>query len=398
MDYPNVPLMSPWSGREEHFSTIGEAWRARNHLLILFHQVRERSWAVCKLVRYERSLGSLATRLQESTDFFETALLVAHLDGYIAFEPVVVGTAMQRVMPYRHHVDEQIRRLLHDHADPVVDDLLAWGIAREKRQQEAMLADILSFHAEHPGDAAYDPYWKGAPGGRRGEFLQFRSGDAQIGAADGEFSLPHERPRHLVHLEAFSMADRLVSNEEWLEFMHDGGYERAQFWSEPGWSLVCQERWCAPLHWQVVGLSWLHMTLGGTRELAMDEAVRHISYFEAEAYARWAGARLPTEQEWERAAPGLEQVNGDVWQWTSSSYRAYIGGDEAIPYLFQDGSSADSPVVLRGGSSITAPGTTRLSYRNFAQPRVRTMFTGLRLARGVSSCGAAGRNATGEVG
>ncbi|WP_297841014.1 SUMF1/EgtB/PvdO family nonheme iron enzyme [Pseudomonas sp.] len=202
-----------------------------------------------------------------------------------------------------------------------------------------------------------------------------------MGAGADGFSLGHEQPQHLVSLAEFSIADRLVSNEEWLAFMADGGYERAQFWSAEGWDMACQEGWHAPLYWESVGDSWMQKTLGGLRQLPLDGAVRHVSYFEAEAYANWAGARLPTEQEWEHAAPALAQVYGDVWQWTSSRYRAYVSGDETVPEIFAKNLPPGASMVLRGGASVTAPCHTRVTYRNVEHPATRTMFTGLRLAR-----------------
>ena len=204
--------------------------------------------------------------------------------------------------------------------------------------------------------------------------------------AETHFSFDNEGPRHKVWLEPFEISDQLVTNGEWIEFMRDGGYSRAGLWFSEGWALAQQEQWQAPLYWQrSTGESaWLSMTLGGLRAIDPDEPVSHISYYEAAAFANWAGARLPTEHEWEVAASAgiLSQVDTEAWQWTQTAYAAYPGfraSDDAIGEY--NGKFMVGQMVLRGGAQVTPVHHTRVSYRNFFYPSQRWIFSGLRLAR-----------------
>jgi ergothioneine biosynthesis protein EgtB len=230
-------------------------------------------------------------------------------------------------------------------------------------------------------------------------------GVAEIGAGPEGFAYDNERPRHRVLLPPHALASRLVTAGEWRDFMEDGGYRRAELWLSDGWAAVQRNGWEAPLHWERDGGGWAVFTLGGLRPLDAAAPVVHVSFFEADAFARWAGARLPTEAEWERAAAraapdgtfldggrlhpapatagdGVRQLLGDAWEWTASAYAPYPGFRPlAGPLGEYNGKFMVSQLVLRGGSCATSRAHVRASYRNFFPPDARWQFTGLRLAR-----------------
>ena len=233
-------------------------------------------------------------------------------------------------------------------------------------------------------------------------------GAEQIGHDGSGFSFDCERPRHTVWLSPHALADRLVTNAEWLEFMQDGGYRRAELWLSDGWAWVRENAIQAPLHWRAGDLcEWSQFGLDGLRELEKSAPVCHVSYYEAEAFARWAGARLPTETEWESAAnepnstegvlpdatramrprpaegrARIRQLFGEVWQWTGSAFLPYPGFRAAAGAIGEyNGKFMSSQFVLKGGSCVTPRGHTRPSYRNFFYPHQRWQFTGVRLAK-----------------
>jgi ergothioneine biosynthesis protein EgtB len=227
----------------------------------------------------------------------------------------------------------------------------------------------------------------------------------EVGAGPAGFAFDNERPRHRVLLEPHALASRPVTCGEWLAFMEAGGYERPEHWLSDGWAAASRNGWRAPLYWVRDGGAWWQFTLGGMRRVDEAEPVAHVSYFEADAYARWAGARLPTEEEWEaaawqaapggnlastgrlhpevaRAGDGLRQLLGDVWEWTRSAYAPYPGFRPAAGALGEyNGKFMVSQLVLRGGSCASPAGHVRPSYRNFFYPDARWQFSGVRLAR-----------------
>jgi ergothioneine biosynthesis protein EgtB len=239
-------------------------------------------------------------------------------------------------------------------------------------------------------------------------WLGFAEGIHELGAGDGGFAFDNERPRHRALVPAFALASRLTTAGEWADFIADGGYQRPELWLSDGWATAQRERWQAPLYWHHDGERWSLFTLGGWRPLVAAEPVCHVSYYEADAYARWADARLPTEFEWETAArsrplsgsfveagrfhpapasvdergDGLEQLYGECWQWTASSYSPYPGFRPLAGALGEyNGKFMCSQLVLRGASCVTPRSHARSTYRNFFPPSARWQFSGVRLAR-----------------
>jgi len=305
------------------------------------------------------------------------------------------------VTDYRERVDaamlEQLGRGLSA-------DLLARvevGLHHEQQHQELLLTDIKHLLSRNPLDPAYAP----APASLNAEqdapplrWARHDGGVVRIGSEPGCYCFDNEGPAHDTLLHPFRIAQRLVTNAEYLEFVRDGGYRRAELWLSEGWQAVQAQGWRAPLYWRDDDGGWTHFTLHGRRPLEKGLPVLHVSYYEADAYARWAGARLPTEQEWEaatadpepaplcgrgaKAHPHAPSLYGAAWQWTSSSYSAYPGyrpADGAIGEY--NGKFMCSQYVLRGSSCATPAGHARRTYRNFFPPNARWQLAGIRLAK-----------------
>ncbi|MGA0606929.1 ergothioneine biosynthesis protein EgtB [Phenylobacterium sp. VNQ135] len=366
--------------------------------------------------------------LAHTSWFFETFLLQPGLAGYKPFDPrfaylfnsyyeavgprhprpergLITRPSLDDVLAYRSHVDAGMERLLSGDLGERAA-LLDLGLAHEQQHQELILMDILHLFSASPLKPAYAPPRSAASGASASlAWSAFEGGLVEIGhdPAAG-FAFDNETPRHKVWLEPFRLADRLVTNGEWLAFMADGGYARPELWLSEGWATVQAEGWRAPLYWQEGASGWEAMTLRGLRPLDAAAPVSHVSYYEADAYATWAGARLPTEAEWEhasheawhdgnmltsghllaQAAPagqGLRQMFGDLWEWTRSAYSPYPGFKPAAGAVGEyNGKFMAGQFVLRGGACVTPGGHIRATYRNFFQPQQRWMFSGLRLA------------------
>lgn len=291
------------------------------------------------------------------------------------------------VAEYRQRVDEAMARLLTRDLPEEARFLVELGLQHEEQHQELMLTDALHALAQNPLRPAYDEAWAEPPAPEAEGFLDGPAGLVEIGSdAGAAFCFDNEAPRHRVWLEPFRIAARPVTNAEWLAFMADGGYANPLLWMSDGWAARCAEGWEAPLHWERGrDGAWWQFTLAGLRPLDPRAAVRHVSWYEADAFARWAGRRLPTEAEWEAAAAALRGRGsawaGEVWQWTGSAYRPYPGYRPWAGAVGEyNGKFMVNQMVLRGGSLATPPGHARPGYRNFFHPDKRWQFSGLRLA------------------
>jgi ergothioneine biosynthesis protein EgtB len=371
--------------------------------------------------------------LAHTSWFFEIFVLRDHLPGYGIFDRrwgylfnsyyegegeriarerrgMLSRPSLDEILRYRDHVDGALAEAM-PRLPRAALQLVELGLNHEQQHQELMLTDILAAMAANPLRPALwarppEPAPEAAPviGGVPG-----RVGPVEIGHAGGGFAFDSELPRHHQLNGRHELADRLVTNGEWLRFMSEDGYRRPELWLADGWSWVREQAIEAPLYWERDGEAWLRFGLDGLHPVLEAEPVCHVSFFEADAFARWAGARLPTEAEWEAAAAGidpgsgnqldaagpvrpqrapdargLKQMFGDVWEWTASPFTAYPGYRPPPGTVGEyNGKFMSGQFVLRGGSCASPRGHVRASYRNFFYPHQRWQFTGLRLARDI---------------
>ncbi|RDS86736.1 ergothioneine biosynthesis protein EgtB [Dyella psychrodurans] len=314
--------------------------------------------------------------------------------------------ALEEVRDYRSRIDEAVGELIARGLDAALADRIELGLQHEQQHQELLLTDLKHAFWSNPLRPVYRDTTAPASGSKSSplHFLPGREGPVEIGHRDGSgFAYDNETPRHRTWLTAHLLANRLVTNSEYLAFVREGGYREASLWLSDGWATVQREGWQRPLYWQEDLSS--EFTLAGIRELDPQAPVCHISYFEADAFARWAGARLPTEAEWEDAAAdlpvkgnfqeahhfhpiapahgeGLQQMYGDVWEWTASPYVNYPGFKPLPGALGEyNGKFMNGQWVLRGGSCATPHDHIRTSYRNFFPPHARWQFAGIRLGK-----------------
>ena len=365
--------------------------------------------------------------LAHTTWFFETVLLQPHAVGYRAFDPrfhylfnsyyealgprhprpqrgLLTRPSVDEVHAYRSHVDEAVLALLDgdigDRDWAAIEPIVTLGLHHEQQHQELLLTDILHALSCNPLLPAYKPASGPAlrlaalPPAMR--WLPRPGGVVQVGHEGQGFAFDNETPRHAALLQPYAIADRLVNCGDYAQFIADGGYQRPELWLSDGWAAVQAQGWRHPAYWlaaddprlgaQQQQGGWQVFGLHGVRPMEADAPVSQLSFYEAAAYAEWAGARLPTEFEWEAAfdAPGISQMAGHVWQWTRSSYDPYPGF-RPMPGIAAEynGKFMVGQLVLRGGSVATPAGHTRPSYRNFFPPAARWQFSGLRLAKDV---------------
>jgi ergothioneine biosynthesis protein EgtB len=342
-----------------------------------------------------------------TTWFFEEFVLRPHVSGYQVHDPVsrflfnsyydsvgerhprpqrglLTRPSCSEIALYRAQVDNAMRSLLQG-AGQDVQEFVVLGLNHEQQHQELLLTDMLHAFAQNPLYPAVLPGWRDAPGpSGPAQFVSFVGGAVDIGHSGQGFAFDNESPRHTTLLPPFRIADRLVTNREWQGFMQDAGYKTPTLWMADGWAVAQAQGWLAPLYWRESSGGWQQMGPGGLADIDPEAPVRHVSWYEADAFARWCGARLPTEAEWEAvsADPRLFDMTGRVWQWTASPYVAYPGFRADIGALGEyNGKFMVNQMVLRGGSIATPAGHTRPSYRNFFHPDRRWQFTGLRLAQ-----------------
>ena len=409
-----------------------EAWLAR------FEAVRAESLRLAQPLSAEdqqiQSMPDVSPtkwHLAHVTWFFETFLLQPHLAGYQPFDPVfgylfnsyyeAVGErhprpqrgllsrpSLEHVLAYRAHVDEAMGRLIRgaEGGDWVaLEPLVELGLNHEQQHQELILMDIKHVFWTNPLLPAYAPTKAGEPGTAVPlEWLDFDGGLVEIGHEGPGFAFDNEGPRHKAWVEPYRLASRLSTCGEYLRFIEDGGYSKPELWLSDGWAVVGPQGWEAPLYWRRAdGGGWEIFTLSGARPLDPAEPVSHLSYYEADAFARWSGARLPTEAEWEAAAPrargvgelsegrryhprpasggGLQQMIGDLWEWTMSPYVAYPRYRTPEGAVGEyNGKFMSGQMVLRGGAAVTPSDHIRATYRNFFPPGARWAFSGVRLA------------------
>ncbi|MCB9918215.1 MAG: ergothioneine biosynthesis protein EgtB [Planctomycetes bacterium] len=415
---------------------------SRERLLEDYALVRMRTMALCDPLEIEDmvvqtmpDVSPTKWHLAHVSWFFEAVVLSRFVPGYEPVDPayhelfnsyyqalgapyprdkrgLVSRPTVRDVIAYRETVDSAVRRLIEDSDEALLNEvasLLEIGMSHEEQHQELLLMDVLHVLAHSPFDPVYrrrtsvESAAKLERAAEKSRFLAFEGDFHEIGAETDGFAYDNERPRHVARVEAFEIADRPVSVADYRAFVEDGGYARPEFWLADGWDVVQRNGWRAPEYWRTTGTPVQAMSLAGVRELDDDEPVCHVSYYEADAYARWAGCRLPTEFEWECASrdvpvdgnlfesgvlhplPSGPSWFGDVWEWTSSPYAAYPGFVPFEGLLGEyNGKFMVNQFVLRGGCFATPKGHLRRSYRNFYYPHQRWMFAGFRLAKTVA--------------
>lgn len=404
--------MAPPALKEQVFNS------PHNSLTARFTQTRIRSEMLVEFLSDEDMVVQSSPdsspakwHLAHTTWFFETFVLVPNVPSYQPFDKnynylfnsyyeavgdrhprpkrgLITRPSVKQIHAYRHYVNHHMHKYMEGEVATHVEPLIHLGIAHEEQHQELLQMDILHLFSSSPLLPVFNSDWEMPLPGLLGEFKQVEGGLKTIGSNNSTFTFDNEGPAHQVWLEPFEISDRLVTNGQWLAFMFDGGYERSELWLADGWDVVKREAWDSPMYWQKTGEQWQQMTLGGLRDIDPNSPVIHISFYEASAFALWAGVRLPTEFEWEVAAEQdmLQQTFDVAWQWTQSPYVSYPGfRAESGAVGEYNGKFMANQMVLRGGAQVTPPTHSRKTYRNFYRPDQRWMFSGIRLARDITT-------------
>jgi ergothioneine biosynthesis protein EgtB len=412
---------------------------AKESIAVDYRRVRDASRALSANISAEDHVvqsmpdaSPMKWHLAHVTWFFETFLLRDYATRYAVFDEafhflfnsyyeaegprharprrgLLTRPSLEQVLAYRQHVDEGMAALIErcdDETWAAIAPLIELGLAHEEQHQELMLTDILHLFTCNPLHPAFRPFRPHATiEAPPLDWHEVAGGTYEIGHTGSAFAFDCEGPRHAVLLRDYRIASRPVTNAEWRAFIDEGGYRRSEFWLSDGWAAVQTEAWEAPLYWERDGDDWASMTLSGLRPIEPDAPVCQVSPYEADAFARWAGKRLPTEAEWEVAAQDapvrgnwagsgllrpvaadprdgpLLQLFGDVWEITQSAFSPYPGFRPTTGAVGEyNGKFMSSQIVLRGGSCATPDGHTRATYRNFFYPHMRWQFSGLRLA------------------
>jgi ergothioneine biosynthesis protein EgtB len=342
--------------------------------------------------------------LGHTTWFFETFLLEPNVPGYKKFNPdynyvfnsyyETVGARVIRtdrgnlsrptvadIYRYRQHVDAAMEAFLMKEPGTELKNLILLGFNHEQQHQELLYTDIKYILGHNPLFPAYDAQGiEDVNAVASNKFIAIPEGVYEIGFQGEGFCFDNELNRHKVYLSGYQIAEKLVTNQEYLEFMNAGGYADFRYWHSEGWAWVNTHQKKSPLYWHLVDGQWYNYTLRGLEPVNMEQPVTHISYFEAAAFAAWKGMRLPTEGEWEVAAPQLDW--GNRWEWTESAYLPYPGFTKAEGAIGEyNGKFMVNQMVMRGASVATPKGHSRTSYRNFFQTNLQWQFTGIRLAQ-----------------
>jgi ergothioneine biosynthesis protein EgtB len=376
-----------------------------------YRKVRARTEMICSPLQTEDyvvqpvvDVSPPKWHIGHTTWFFETFILMPYFMGYQEYNAEynyvfnsyyeAVGNRVIRtdrgnlsrptvseIYRYREYVDEAMAKFLCDEPSAQVKELITLGLNHEEQHQELLYTDIKYILGHNPLFPAYDkgyisPKVEVSDAG----FIKLNEGIYEIGFEGEGFCFDNELNRHKVYLNSFEISPNLVTNAEYLEFINADGYHDFRHWHAEGWDWVKSNHIESPLYWHLIDGEWHHYTYHGLEPLKLNDPVCHISYFEAYAYAAWKGMRLPTEFEWEAAAPQFEW--GKAWEWTESSYLPYPGFAKAPGAIGEyNGKFMVNQKVLRGASEVTSPGHERITYRNFFQTHLRWQFTGIRLAK-----------------
>jgi ergothioneine biosynthesis protein EgtB len=435
------PARGPANVRSRHSDSS-----SREHLLERYRAVRDFTARLCRdlqpedcVVQSMPDVSPTKWHLAHTSWFFETFVVKVWQQQYRSEVPqyaylfnsyynaagdmhrrdlrgLISRPTVAETYRFRESIDDCVVQLIEKADDALlaeIEPVLTLGLHHEQQHQELLVTDIKHVFAQNPLYPVFHSVAGVDDAGQRAtmpqRFVEFDEATLLIGHEGSGFSYDNEGPRHRALVGPFALSNRLVTNGEYLEFMEAGGYSRPEFWLSLGWTTVNESasgRWRAPLYWEERGGKWWNFTLSGFREVNEAEPVTHISYFEADAYANWAGARLPTEFEWERVAREIpiagnfvnderfhpapasslqgdfSQIYGDVWEWTRSAYLPYPGYRAGPGALGEyNGKFMCNQMVLRGGSCATSRDHIRATYRNFFQPEKRWQFTGIRLAR-----------------